>query len=556
MFKRLSALIRHPYFSTTLIFGVIILALVLIEARPSFPDPDSFYHAKMALMIRDHGFIHDFPWLQFTTFKDAYVDHHLLYHLLLIPFVTVFDPLVGMKVSAVFFGLLSFAAIWKWLKYLKAPFPEILTFLAALSTPFLNRMAYPRALSLSLVFFLLGTWALTERRRAWTFFVAFLFVWLYNGWPLLLLAFAAILAADVTSRMLASPGARLLESLRQTAAAYFPTGLALAGGLAAGLILNPYFPDNIQFAFLHIFKIGLVNYGDILEVGTEWFPFTPTQFVMSTLYLSLVFLVSVLLFIPRVIYKPVAPLREQLVPFIACLFLCGGFFFLTLKSQRYLEYAAPFLTLATGALLVYVWPFVRSELLPSLRRILWESRLRRTMFLCLLLTVIAIQMAASTSLFSDRTYFRAEQYAFATDWLKQHAEPGDVVFHNIYDFSMVLFYLDDEQNYIVGLDPTFMYDPFPETYRTWADISGGRRSVDEIVSTFHARHVIVDTRLNAATRTAIISHLDASPFFTLIGQREGIYLYTCTAACNALWTSPSSSQFTTNPSPSAKTVEF
>ena len=116
-----------------LVFAAIAAMLIVIEARPQFPDPDSFYHAKMALIVRDQGFIHQLPWLQYTVLATDYVDYHLGYHLLLVPFVTLFDPLVGMKVSAGLFGLIAFYALYRFLKWMKAPHPEILVGLAVLS---------------------------------------------------------------------------------------------------------------------------------------------------------------------------------------------------------------------------------------------------------------------------------------------------------------------------------------------------------------------------------------------------------------------------------------
>lgn len=551
MRKRLKRLFLRSDFRTALAFGLILLTIALIVANPAFPDPDPFYHAKIALAIRDQGFIHEFPVLQYTVLNETYVDHHLLYHVLLIPFVTFFDPMIGMKISAICFGMLAFFAVWRWLKYLKSPSPELLTLLASFSYALVNRLSYARAISLSLAVFLLGTWALIERRRILIFGIAFLYVWLYNGWPMLFLALAAVLAGDATSRKLADPTLRFTANLRQTAKTYWSVTVSSLGGLASGLVLNPYFPENLPFSSFLITKIGLGNAKSFIRVGSEWYPVSPEQFFASNIFLVPLFFLCVLLFVMRVVTKPFPIVYRNTIPLFTCLYLAGIFFTLTVHAAHFTEYSVPFLILATGALLVYAWPFAESEMLPVIKRVVWSRRWRKFVTTVFLIITLTVQTLISTTLI-DKKYFRAEQYAFAAEWIKNHSEPGDTVFHNAYDFSMILYYLDDERRYILGLDPLFMYDIYPEAYWDWWDISQGHRGVTGIVSKFHARHIVVDSRLDSAE--PLLHHLDASDLFTKVGELDGIFLYTCTEAClELLETSP---QTATAPPAAARQITF
>src|SRR5437867_2500437 len=87
--------------------ATLVIAAALywfIQDRPSFMDPDSFYHAKMALLMREHGPVTSFPWLPFTTLADAFADHHFLYHAALVPFVSELGPLVGTRAAAIVFA--------------------------------------------------------------------------------------------------------------------------------------------------------------------------------------------------------------------------------------------------------------------------------------------------------------------------------------------------------------------------------------------------------------------------------------------------------------------
>ena len=95
---------QHPSLSYFLVFFLASVLFLYFHSNATFADPDSYYHTKIALLIRDTGIVQDFPWLQFTVLKEYYIDHHFLYHVLLVPFVTFFPPLVGMKVATLVFA--------------------------------------------------------------------------------------------------------------------------------------------------------------------------------------------------------------------------------------------------------------------------------------------------------------------------------------------------------------------------------------------------------------------------------------------------------------------
>src|SRR3989337_4312435 len=61
-------------------------------------------------------------------------------------------------------------------------------------------------------------------------------------------------------------------------------------GLLAGLIINPYFPDNIAFTWQQAVKIGLINYQNIIGVGGEWYPYKIFDLIGG---LNLIFIIMV-----------------------------------------------------------------------------------------------------------------------------------------------------------------------------------------------------------------------------------------------------------------------
>jgi len=79
-------------------------------------DFDGYYHIRWARLLWENmraGHLRPpaFPWLPLTTLSAGeYVDHHLLFHIILIPFTWFRDLQLGAKVAAFLFGsLLSFS---------------------------------------------------------------------------------------------------------------------------------------------------------------------------------------------------------------------------------------------------------------------------------------------------------------------------------------------------------------------------------------------------------------------------------------------------------------
>ncbi len=511
-------------FLTVCAFGLALLLLVLFEAHPTFPDPDSFYHAKMALILRDQGVIHAFPWLQWTTLRDHYVDPHLLYHIILIPFVSLFDPLVGMKVSAIVFGMTAFIALYAVLRAMRTPYPELFVLAGALSLAFLQRMALPRAPALSIALLLVATWSVRERRPWVSAALAAVFVWFYHGWPVLLLSVGAFVVADAFASKLADDRSwvrAVADAVRRNGA----TALAVCGGLAFGLVVNPYFPHNFAFSIVDIVKIGIINYRAILPVGQEWNPVTLGNLASNTVPALALFVFSFAFALPGLARRKHRPAREDLATTFLFLFLSGGYLVLTMKSYRYVEYLVPFALLSAATFFPPAYEFFSAELWPIIRD--WFARHPIVLGAATGVFTLALSITLATAVWNvaaPSTYYTAAQYEVATTWIKAHVPPGETVFHNVWDFSMVLFYLDDTHYYIVGLDPTFMYDEDPDAWQVWADlISGKERDVTKINTVFHARVVVVDTRMPESKN--LEQNLLASPNFIEVASNEWIHVY-------------------------------
>ena len=246
-----------------LVFG-LFLALVQFSS-PDLPDNDGYSHINLAYLMRPEGVKPDFPWLPLTILNPReFYDHHFLFHVALTPF-TFGDLRLGAKWAAVFFASLAFLSAWNLLKNQRIPYTSLWALgLAAVSEAFIYRMSITRAQSLSLVVLLVGLDWLLRKKYSRLAPLAFVYVWLYDAFPLLLV-FAGIYGLAIW----------LIERRLEIRPLAF-TGL----GIALGLIINPYFPYNIVFASQHI--LPKLFETTAVSVGNEWYPYNTAQLLENS----------------------------------------------------------------------------------------------------------------------------------------------------------------------------------------------------------------------------------------------------------------------------------
>lgn len=492
-----------------------ILFSVLL-AGPQFADPDSFYHAKSALLLRDQGVVQTFPWLPFTELAQHYADQHFLYHLLLVPFVSFPDPLVGLKIATVVFGTAFLLTFFWVLRSLRVPNAFLGTVLMLVITPLTFRLALAKGNALALIILWLALWAVFSYRPRLLGVLAFLYVWAHNGFPLLLVAVglfwvASALADRVErSRHLDSAVGRLFAwaAVRFRSSRPHATKLVLATviGAIAGLVINPFFPENLPVFYNQFFEIGVRNYRSVIGVGGEWYAYPPLDLLTNTIVLTIPLLIALVIFAVTVARQS----RRSLTLFV----LTVAFFLITLKSRRYVEYYVPlgmfFILSAYGdALRGRAWETVASQ---QARRLVsrWRTFIPSVAFIVyaaiLLPTVIVRDLV--TEYRDLRQGFRQTQYQAALQWLQQNAAPGAIVAHSDWDEFPVLFYYNDQARYIAGLDPTFLYTADRARYQTWVELTTGvyRGSVVAGLRSLNASYAFVD-----AEHTAMARLLDSEP---------------------------------------------
>lgn len=502
------------------VFLAVYAMYGLLQTAPTFLDPDSFYHLKVTMLMMENGLIRDFTWLPFTTLASAYTDHHLLYHLLLMPFISAFGPFAGIKIATAAFGAAAMTSFYAALRAYGSRWPAIFTLLLATSSAFMFRMNLAKTSSLSIALLMLALIAIRKEKPLALFFLSWAYVWLYGGWPIMIVVVGAFLAtrAFIDRLMEKHPvhswggiwfWKRLFGGSRGAKADFLSAAetkhaMAAGAGLLSGLVINPYFPKNLQFYWEQIVQIAVIGYRGKIGVGVEWYPYPGNRLYVESATIFLAMGICVALLLAMVFWGELirrgdeTASRKEISAQIAALTLASVFFILTIRSRRHVEYFAPFATLT--AALFFTMLVTRLEVKALIGRIRWlfpKVPHLHVIFFTYLAFIFAFASIKSV-IATKETYDGGipwTKFAGAAAWLKANAPDGAVVFHSDWDDFPSLFFHDDRRRYIAGLDPTFLYRQDQERYWAWADITSGRKK-EGIASTarelFGARYVMVE----------------------------------------------------------------
>lgn len=542
---------QPPRWKTWLEYSLVFVVFYIINAwvqysTPFFADTnDSFYHARMGEMIID-GILQKFPWLYFTSLHENFVDHHLLFHVMMWPFIqlgnlvhslgwsasegNIWGPkfMITLSITSLFVMAyhmfrkerLRFAWIW-------------LLFLLCVPYDFFFRMHMIRVQSVSLLVMLLGLAAMWKRNYILLGVLSFAYIWLYGG-GFFLPIFALIYVT--------------VRAIQEKELDLQPIWWCF-GGAILGLVLNFYFPKNIQFLYSQIFETGL---GYQINVGGEWRPY-------DTWYIFQMGVVVFALQFATISWSLIKGLKQNAR---SITLLIISFFFLVLmwKSKRFVEYWPFFAVLSSAYMLkdyvqtmyinrirvfnvfvvlacAYLILNIYTQKL-SVPSLTWLINGIPKPLLGVVIGMLVI-IAVVSSLYSYMTLSQqkppirkvvyevlvglllvilpvyalggmdavrrdiAPQTAYINDAqdvmkciLDNGAQKGDIVFTDDWDVFPMFFFFNNTTNYIVGLDPVFMDSWNHALYEEFAGITIGRDNVDlykKITGDFKATFVVADS---------------------------------------------------------------
>jgi hypothetical protein len=512
--------------SIEFVAGAVIVAWVFRRLQFSTSaiccgDFDGYYHIKWAQTlwesIQNGHFPPPFPWLPLTTLNSKdYVDHHLLFHIFQIPFAVSADPRLGAKISsAVFGGLAVLSCYWLLMRYRVRYTLVWLLALVACSAPFLFRMNMAKAPPFAIVYLVIAI-HLFFKRKYWPLLpLALVFTWTYDLFVLL------IMAAVFWSAAIAITEQRF---------EWRPLVYVIAG-CALGLVINPYFPHNLQLLVEHM-KIKLTASDFNTKVGSEWYPYDSWEFLGNSAVACIAMLVGYLAF------EPSERRRGQYPIFF--LLLSTALMIMTARWKRIAEYWPPFAILF-AAFSLKPWlegyrPYLSrlpAEVLDELRPFLdregegvpppeKESTFRdvmRTVAVVVVAVVLSVFLLVNLS--ATRQEIKQSEthnyYEAGAEWMRDNIPPGQLIFNTDWDDFPRLFYFDPTHYYVSGLDPSYLYDKNADLSRLYDRITLGEEEDPGplIRERFGARYVFSDN-----THHEFFEHARASGWFDIVYEDE------------------------------------
>ena len=461
------------------LFGVFFAWMTQIQfASPDLVGTDGYYHIRFAEIMRREGFRPDFPWLPLTILNPReFYDHHFLYHVALIPF-TLGDLIQGGKWASVLFASLAFTSIYGLLRSQRIPYAGLWALgLLAVSGAFLYRMSMVRAQSLSLAVLVLGLFLMFGRRYKWLVPLSFLYVWLYDAFPLMIVAAAVhVFSVWIVEKKL---------DLRPV--------LYSGVGVGLGMLINPYFPDNVVFVLRHI--LPKLTETTSVRVGNEWYPYDTGQLLENSPFALVAFAAGIV----GLGLKE----RRMDVQTATVMFLSLIFGLMLFQSRRFIEYFPAFALIFAA----FAW---RSLLSPVAGDAAgndkgngrsWSSlSFTRTLHNWLPALILAALMVPGfiVTSWNARESIQASKpsgiYSAAANWLAENTPVRSRVFQTDWDDFTRLFYYNTHNTYLVGLDPTYLSLYDEHLYEQWVEITQG--DVDQpsevIAGAFGAEFIFSD----------------------------------------------------------------
>ena len=488
------------------VFVVGFLFFSFLQNPDSLPDPDSYYHAKMARLMIEKGLVlEEFPSMSFTILKDNYVDYHWLYHVSLIPFISVFGDLPGVRIATIFFTSLFLVLFYFILHRNNIKYPGLYLLLLASVPTFILRLSIVKANAVSLCFLFLGINLMLKKKHILLLLLSMVYVWFYGGFILLTGAsLVYIIALGVKNTLDNSAEILKAKIIYGRALKYFFKGvltlygwkaffMVLAGNLL-GMLINPYALANFKFYWVQIYEIAMVGSPVGFDLARGWYSISGQVLLYETmlLFIALIILISLLLFLKV----------KVTLEFIFFAALTIAFMILSKRSLRMFEYSAPISVwfIAVGFNLL----FQSTSKEHFLKRIntLFKAKipLKGISFIlacaviCIssLLTYGAIK-DVKTLLYNHPLYYLSGP----ANWLKENTSRGSIVFNAGWDDWPFLFYFNDHNNYLVGLDPIFMYAYDADKYKLWFKIINGNvkeNLASIIINNFNSRHVVLSKK--------------------------------------------------------------
>ena len=233
--------------------------------------------------------------------------------------------------------------------------------------------------------------------------------------------------------------------------------LAVILGLIAGWILRPNPIGAARLAYIQVVKLLFEKQSNIpLRFGRELTPFVWENFVDQLIPITIIALTAAA-FIGWFYWRKTwsASDADTKGPIISAAALAGVFFLLTFgvarrSNELFIGFAVIF------AALVFTY------MLKNTLRYDWPH------YFAAILVILAVIYMPFKTIYRFDTYlagtFEIDRFKAVSEWLNKNSQPEEIVFNIHWDRFAQLFYWNQRNYFINGMDPIFEYTYDPALY--------------------------------------------------------------------------------------------
>lgn len=446
----------------SILVGIVCL-FILWEAQFSFSyfyGNDAYYHVRYAQTFTQRGISKTFPWTQFSIWKDHFSDKDFLYHLYLLLFCSNDGSLIKRgKIAALTLACGVFVVFFIIVLRNRLITPYIWPLLLLVSGPsFQHRLLSVRPQFFGVLISMLYVDSFINDRRKSLFLYCLLWPLLHSSYPLIPVLGGIILLSSLDRKK----GIRLFT--------YSIVGMGL------GVILNPYFPNNLYFFWVQGVLV-LRNSSGLQSsmpkiLGAELSPFPLSELLLFSTVTVMAFLLSL---VGSVTTRLLSWKMDDKVK--SYLLISSFFFISTLIWRRFIEYWIPFATLFAG---FFLSQLLEREKVKQFYKKGSLMKLAAGMFLLLIIGLLLLQRIELEEHLkvckTGRPSIVLPIFKSGAEWIKQNIEPGQTVFHPSWNEFSQLYCFDPSHFYIIGLDPSFFYYYDIDLFDLWYRIYQGEVS--------------------------------------------------------------------------------
>lgn len=411
----------------------------------NIPDPDSLYHMRHAWVYRINGvFDSSFPWTQFSVIRVMGADLWYGFHVFLIPLTYISDLTIAIKIAAILTTFLVLASLYMALKNINVKFPELWAIFFLFSSPaIITRMTMtrPHPISLGLTALIFSFFVRGSAIPVFVF--SFILSWIHSSifwFPVLVIGFLIIFQRLYGQAV----------NIRKIA--------AFSGGIVAGLMARPHPLANLKLIYIQVVDLYLSKNHELAQViGAELRP--PTwDSTYDQRWFFIVFVVALAYLGWHVYKKSRTFLTEKVwgdvdnkIITLSSLALITLSLFMYMTARRAIDQLGLFIIFFAG-LIFSLSPFFKRKI---------KATKEYFIIIFLLLGLSAYNLAhVNFSSYHSPTKFKESAL-----WLKENTNRGNIVFHLNWTHFPFLFFWNQDNYYINGMDPVFLLKYDEKLYR-------------------------------------------------------------------------------------------